>query len=261
MNPIKRLFLSDKFILAAILINTACLYLGGYCRSSILALIDDAFTILFIVEILLKVNHYSWKKYWRSKWNRFDFIITMIALPSLCHLIFPEMENQMNFVLCIRLLRIFKMLRLLKFIPNVKYLVKGMTMALRSSVFVVFGFMLMMVMTSIVLYGFFGNVVPDYFGNPLKATYTTFRFFTTEGWYEIPDAIAKHSTEMAAGFTKVAFCVLLFVGGIIGMSLVNSIFVDAMANDNNEEVLKKLKEIQKQLNELKGKAKISGDEK
>lgn len=42
----------------------------------------------------------------------------------------------------------------------------------------------------------------------------------------------------------------MFMGGIIGMSLVNSIFVDAMAEDNNDEVLRKLECIEKQLNEL-----------
>jgi voltage-gated sodium channel len=40
------------------------------------------------------------------------------------------------------------------------------------------------------------------------------------------------------------------VGGIIGMSLVNSIFVDAMAADNNDEVLKKLNRLEKKLDNL-----------
>ena len=34
------------------------------------------------------------------------------------------------------------------------------------------------------------------------------------------------------------------------MSLVNSIFVDAMAEDNNDEVLEKLKQIEEQLDKL-----------
>lgn len=42
----------------------------------------------------------------------------------------------------------------------------------------------------------------------------------------------------------------MFLGGIIGMSLVNSIFVDAMAEDNNDEVLEKLKQVEEQLKKL-----------
>ncbi len=43
---------------------------------------------------------------------------------------------------------------------------------------------------------------------------------------------------------------LLFMGGIIGMSLVNSIFVDAMAADNNDEVLEKLSQLEKKLDKM-----------
>lgn len=42
----------------------------------------------------------------------------------------------------------------------------------------------------------------------------------------------------------------MFMGGIIGMSLVNSIFVDTMAEDKNDEVLEKLKQIEERLNKL-----------
>jgi voltage-gated sodium channel len=40
------------------------------------------------------------------------------------------------------------------------------------------------------------------------------------------------------------------MGGIIGMSFINSVFVDAMVSDNNDEVEAKLDEINKKLTEL-----------
>lgn len=49
---------------------------------------------------------------------------------------------------------------------------------------------------------------------------------------------------------RIYFSVLLFFGGIIGMSLVNSIFVDAMAADNNDEVLEKLSQLESKLDNL-----------
>ena len=42
----------------------------------------------------------------------------------------------------------------------------------------------------------------------------------------------------------------MFFGGIIGISLVNSIFVDSMTEDNNDEVLEKLKQIEDKLDQL-----------
>ena len=66
----------------------------------------------------------------------------------------------------------------------------------------------------------------------------------------LPDAIAKSGTPFWGIFARCYFSVLMFLGGIIGMSLVNSIFVDAMAEDNNDEVMVKLKQIEEQLNKL-----------
>ncbi|MBR5711592.1 MAG: hypothetical protein IKX40_12625, partial [Thermoguttaceae bacterium] len=49
---------------------------------------------------------------------------------------------------------------------------------------------------------------------------------------------------------KLFFSVLLFLGGIIGMSFINSIIIDAMASDNNDEMLARLKELETKINLL-----------
>ena len=54
-----------------------------------------------------------------------------------------------------------------------------------------------------------------------------------------------------AVFARIYFSLLLFFGGIIGMSLVNSIFVDAMAADNNDEVLDRLIQLEKKIDDMK----------
>lgn len=56
---------------------------------------------------------------------------------------------------------------------------------------------------------------------------------------------------MAAEFVRIYFCALLILGGIIGMSFINSIFVDAMVSDNNDDVKEQLDEMQKTLDEIK----------
>ena len=43
---------------------------------------------------------------------------------------------------------------------------------------------------------------------------------------------------------------LLIGGGIIGMSFINSIFVDAMAEDNNDDVKEKLRQLEQKIDEL-----------
>ena len=80
-----------------------------------------------------------------------------------------------------------------------------------------------------------------------------FQICTVEGWYDIPNTLAEYygaSTIMAI-FIRMYFCILLLLGGVIGMSFINSIFVDAMAADNNDEVLNKLEILQQSLDKLK----------
>ena len=67
----------------------------------------------------------------------------------------------------------------------------------------------------------------------------------------MPEAIAANSGAAMAVFARIYFSILLFLGGIIGMSLVNSIFVDAMAADNNDEVLEKLSQLERKLDSMK----------
>lgn len=80
--------------------------------------------------------------------------------------------------------------------------------------------------------------------------YSIFRLFSIEGWYEIPEAIAAGSSAAMGVFARCYFSALTFLGGIIGMSLVNSVFVDAMTEDNNDEVLEKLEQIEARLKDM-----------
>lgn len=63
--------------------------------------------------------------------------------------------------------------------------------------------------------------------------------------------IKANSTPAMGTFAKIYFSVLLFCGGIIGMSLINSIFVDAMAADNNDDIKQELTDVKQQLEEIK----------
>lgn len=109
-------------------------------------------------------------------------------------------------------------------------------------------------MASMVSCGLFGKISPELFGNPLKAAYTTFQLFSIEGWYDIPNTIAEAvESDWAGMLVKLYFVMFLFIGGMLGMSFVNSIIVDAMAEDNNDQVLEELKEVKRLLAEIKEK--------
>ena len=247
MELIKRFFQNDIIMLVLVLINTGIIFISGFMpNQGALLIVDSTFTLVFLIEALVKIHAQGFSSYWSDGWNRFDFILVMLALPS-CINVFGIDFPATRILLSLRTMRAFKSFRLLQFIPNIHRLLNGIKMAFKASLIVVIGMIVFLLVFSIITTFLFGNIVPDYFGNPAISVYSIFRLFTIEGWYEMPEAIAIKSGTAMAVFAKVYFSFLLFSGGIIGMSLVNSIFVDAMVADNNDEVLKKLEHIEKKL--------------
>lgn len=251
MTRLRRFFLDEHAMLALIVLNTLLMFLGGFWPDSLWFELSDAFfTLLFVMEAVVKITTLGWAAYWRSGWNRFDFLVVVIALPSLAS---PFVEHSLatGAILALRSFRVFKMFKLLRFIPHLPRLLQGVRLAVRASLLVcVAGFAVLFIF-AILSSALFGSSAPQYFGNPALSVYNTFRLFSVEGWYELPDAIAAHSGAAWAVFARVYFSLLLFLGGILGMSLITSIFVDAMAGDNNDAVLAKLDELEQELRELK----------
>lgn len=251
---IKRLFLNDKFILILILLNAVTIFIGGFEISSsnkfILSLIDNFITGLFIVEVIVKFNEFGIRNYFKSNWNKFDFILIALSLPSLLAFITNIEIASFSFLLVFRVLRVFKSLRFLKFIPGIEDLVKGINRALKSSLIVLIGFVIYIFIIGVFSFYMFNEISPGHFGNPLNSLYSIFKIFTVEGWYEIPEQLTRNLSSITSFFIYLYFIFVVITGGIIGLSLVNSIFVDAMVSDNNDELEEKIDILSKKIDRL-----------
>ena len=251
MKHIKNLFLNEKFILAVILLNAVVIFLqASNVVSTWIQVVDVACTLIFIVEMIIKHSELGLKGYWASGWNRLDGILVIISLPSLVALFVPEGLIDLSFLLVLRLLRAFRFLRVLHFFPNFTQIVNGFKLAIRESYAVLLCFFVLIVMFGLINCSLFKDVAPAYFATPLDSIYSVFRICTVEGWYDIPDTIAAATTPAIGKVVRFYFCLLLIMGGIIGMSFINSVFVDAMVADNNDDVKAKLDEIEKKLDQL-----------
>lgn len=244
---IKRLFLSDKFILGLILINAVILFVGGYLtldnHKKIFLFADNLLTTLFILELFIKLWEFGIKDYFSSNWNRLDFILIIVSVPALVSFVSSVDIFDVSFLLVFRILRVFKVFRFFKFIPNIGELVVGVQRALKASVFVLLGFIIYLFIIGILSFYLFQNSNTEYFSNPTISLYSTFKIFTVEGWYDIPDAISLNNTKSVSFFIYLYFIFVVVTGGIIGLSLVNSIFVDAMVSDNNDKLEMKIDDL------------------
>lgn len=255
---LRKIFLNDKFILAVILINSCVIYaqVAGHFNVFVNTL-DILCTLIFTIEMIVKHAEYGIRGYWKDGWNRLDGVLVIISFPTLIELFVPIDVINLSFLLIIRLLRVLRFFRVLHFFPNFSKVVAGFKNAMRESYAILLSFFVIIVIFGLINCSLFKEVDPEHFQTPLKSIYAVFQICTVEGWYEIPNAVAEYygASTFAAEFVRVYFCLILIIGGIIGMSFINSIFVDAMVADNNDDVLAKLDTLQKDIDEIKQKLK------
>ncbi len=257
-EKIRQLLLNERFILVVILINSVLIYaqVSGY-ENYFMGILDTICTFIFLFEMIVKHKEYGVKGYWSDGWNRLDGSLVILSLPSVAALFIPNDMADLSFLMIFRLLRVLRFFRVLHFFPNFTKVIEGFKRAMRESYAILLSFLVIIIIFGLLNCSLFRDADPLHFGTPLRSIYAVFQICTVEGWYEIPNAIAEYYgiTTMAAEFVRLYFCFQLILGGIIGMSFINSIFVDAMVQDNNDEVSQKIDELQKTLDEIKRKLK------
>lgn len=248
------LFLNERFILLLIALNAVAIVIEGFAPpeplASYLEVFDNSFTILFLLELAVKVRRFGLNSYLRDNWNKFDCALIVLAIPSLLSWVFQLDWINLDFLLVFRILRVFKFFRFIRFIPRINHLIAGVQRAMQSSVLIVFVFIIFNFIISLVNCFLFRELSADYFGDPLISFYSTFKVFTIEGWYEIPDTLTENTTDWVTFLIRGYFVIILFCGGIFGLSLVNSIFVDSMISDNNSSLEESLDKIEKRLDKI-----------
>ena len=101
-------------ILNAILIGATTYQLDPIFLNTI-HLLDYAITVFFVIEILIRfIGEKEKKNFFKDGWNVFDTIIVAISLIPI--------PNNSSF-LVLRLLRIFRVLRLISVIPELKKII------------------------------------------------------------------------------------------------------------------------------------------
>ena len=257
MSKLRDLLINENLVIAVILINAAALFGTAsvqddtlFCR--ICEHVDLVCVIFFIVEALLKIQLHGWKGYWSENWNRFDFTVVVLSLPVLLEPLGVLETGAFGAFLVLRLGRLFRLFRVLRFIPNREHMLIGIRRALRASVGVFFAIILVNLVLAIGASMLFGHFAPEHFGNPALSIYTTFKVFTVEGWYEIPDLLAERAdTDLMAVVARVYFVLTVLVGGILGLSLANAVFVDEMTMDNTEKLEDKVDRLLDEIASLK----------
>lgn len=246
-----RIFTNDNFIITTICVFTILVVVQEFRIRHWLVWVPNMIcTLIFLFEMIAKHIKYGFKGYWTKFQNIFDGLLVILAFSLVFSRLLHIMPD-MSVIMVLRVLRVFRIFRILKAFKDLKVIGKNFVGAMKkcSGLFASFGIIILVI--ALLCCSLYKKDAPEFFGDPFTAIYTVFRLFTIEGWYEIPDTIATRVPELSASFVRLFFSVLLVLGGVIGMSLINSVFVDEMVSDNNDDMKKDIKELKQELSEMK----------
>jgi voltage-gated sodium channel len=248
----KTILQNEKLIFFLILFNLIIIYLHSFELFQpyyfYFDLIDIFLTLFFAVEIAHSIIfiYKSFSVYFKSNSNKLDFISVLLSLPSILILIDSEFEILSGFI-ALRSFRLFKTLRIIEYIPGGKKITNKILSAFKGVTFILFAFVIFTTVISVISVSLFKNIAPLYFNNAFESFYTIFKIFSGDGFSDVVREIQIHSSEGFTIFAKLYFVLIVFLGTILGLSLVNSIFINEMStivdevDENNDIAIDELK--------------------
>ena len=252
-NPVATFLIEEPTVIVVIMLNAVVLFLDAFpsinaSSHGILPWIDYGCMIFFVVEATIKIRRLGFQGYWSNGWNKMDFLIVVVSLPLLASPFVSQGLEDFAVLLLLRLGRLLRFSRVMHSIPHATEIWLGVIRALKASVAI---FMVLFTLNLILAMGanlLFRDMAPEHFGDPLIAFYSLFKVFTIEGWYEIPEALARRGESGSMIFLmRGYFMVSVLVGGLLGLSMANAVFVDEMTADNTDEVERMVAELHQEL--------------
>lgn len=246
---------AEKLILGVIIINCIVIFLQETGITNVwINAIDAACTIIFVLEMVFKQRK-GLKQYWTDGWNMIDGILVLISIPSLFSYVFPIYNT--SWILALRLFRIFRFFRIVRLWGDVEQTFRNIKKAISQCFSVFVGFGVLLFVCALISCALFKDSAPQFFGTPIASLYSIFRMCTIEGWYEIPEVVVQGAPSWTKHFVHLYFISILITMGILGMSIINSIFVDAMVSDNNKGLEKEIKELKQMILNLQNNQKTN----
>lgn len=178
---------------------------------AILALLDFGITIFFVVEIVIRyLACPSKKKFFNSGWNIFD---TVIVIGSLI----PAGGSG---VLLARLLRVFRVLRLVSMVPELRLLINALLKAIPRM-----GYIALLMFVIFYIYAamgsmFFHQINEVLWGDVSISMLTLFRVATFEDWTDVMyETMAVHPLSWIYYLSFIFLTAFIFLNMMVGTVL------------------------------------------
>ncbi|MDO3382478.1 ion transporter [Gilvimarinus algae] len=218
--------------------------------SKIIVFADWFITLFFLVEITIRfIGEPRKRDFFRSAWNIFDTLIVVVSLV-------PIEDSEMALVG--RLIRVFRVLRMVSIIPELRVLISSLIKAMPQ-----LGYVALLMFIIFYIYGaigsfFFASVNEVLWGDIAISMLTLFRVMTFEDWTDVMYETMEHYPLSWLFYVSFIFLTAFaFLNMIIGI-VVNVIESENRARQIEEQgeqparsdLEAQLKQLQESVNQL-----------
>jgi len=218
----------------------------------VLSYLDVGITVIFAIEIVIRlIAAQSARQFFKDPWNIFDALIVIGSLIPL---------ESSNLVFIGRLLRIFRVMRLISFIPELRVLLNALVTSLPR-----LGYLVLLMFIFFYIYGaigatLFSEINPFLWGDILRAMLTLFRVMTFEDWTDVMYEVMEfYPLAWTYFLTFIFFSAFAFLNMLIGIvvDVVNREsqtlnLVEDEATRHKQEIMAGIQKLSDELERIRG---------
>lgn len=214
----------QSFVIAVIVISALTVGAHTYSLNPtiefILEWLDKGVTFFFLVELIIRyIATNDFKRFFKQGWNIFD---TIIVLGSL----YPAAGSTMFIA---RLLRIFRVLRLVSMIPELRLLVNALIKAIPQMGYIALLMFVIFYIYAAVGSMLFANINPDLWQDVSISMLTLFRIATFEDWTDI-----MYETMTVYKLSWIYYLTFIFLTAFIFLNMMVGTILEVMSQEHND---------------------------
>ncbi len=219
-NKVFEFFVIGVILFSSLMIGVRTYELHPLLNNSI-QFLDYAVTLFFVVELSIRMTaEKRFKDFFKKGWNIFDFIIVVVSLIPL---------DDSEYALIARMLRLFRVMRLISFIPELRVLVNALISSLPRM-----GYVALLMFIIFYLYAVIGNLLygalnPVLWGDVGISLLTLFRVATFEDWTDV-----MYEAMTLYGYSWIYFITFIFFSAFVFLNMMIGIVVEVLDEEHKK---------------------------
>ncbi|WP_232023398.1 ion transporter [Thiomicrorhabdus aquaedulcis] len=215
----------ELFVIGVIIFSSLMIGIRTYemhpVAEQILWGLDYAVTLFFLLEISIRMAAEDrLKDFFKKGWNIFDFVIVAVSLIPL---------DDSQYALIARMLRLFRVMRLISFIPELRVLVSALLSALPRMGYVALLMFIIFYVYAVIGNLLFENINPVLWGDLGVSLLTLFRVATFESWTSV-----MYETMAMYGLSWIYYLTFIFFSAFVFFNMMIGIVVEVLDEEHKK---------------------------